>query len=154
MLTLELWCEKCDIFRKQYSNLKEILKMLKFHSTINRLSNSYAFLRRRTKDWLSQLSMRRALLFLNVAKLSSMTKKQKSKKTTHVFRKHLYFFDFVVFFRRILQSQFKNKMHFDFEKFKIHSIEFWQFFKWTIFVKTTSEQFVRYRNDKSIFSFD
>ena len=98
--------------------------------------------------------MRRALLFLNVAKLSSMTKKQKFKKTTHVFRKYFYFFDFVVFFRRILQFQLKNKMHFDFEKFKTHSIEFWQSFVWTTFVKITNEQFVRYRNDKFIFSFD
>ena len=154
MLALELWCEKCDIFRKQYTSLKKILKMLKFHSTIDRLSNSYASLRRRTKKWLSQLSIRRALLFLNAAKLSSMTKKQKFKKTIHVFRKYLYFFDSFVLFRRILQSQLKSKMHFGFEKFRTHSIEFWQSSAWTTSVRITSEQFARYRNDKLIFPFD
>ena len=127
MLAFGLWCEECGISRKQYTSLREILRMLEFHSTIGRLSNSYVSLRRRTKGWLSQLSMRRALLFLNVAKLSSMAEKQKFKKTTHVSREYLYFFDFFVLFRRILQFQLKSKMHFGFGEFRTHSIELWQF---------------------------
>ena len=154
VLALDLWCEKIDVFRSQYFSFREILKMLKSHRTLNRLSISYDSFKRRIKDWLSQLQFRRALLSLNVDKMSFLAKQQKQNKNNiaAMTKEHLYFFDSVDFFQKILMSKLAQKMHFEFDEFKIDSVELWQFSSWTAFVRIISENYARYRNDDLIFS--
>ena len=154
VLILNLWCQKIDIFKNQYSNLKKILRMLKFHQKFNRLSTNYDSLRRRIKEWLSQFQLRRILIFLNVSKMSSLTERKKQYTTNEKMKKYFYFFDFVDLFQKTLTSSITKKMHFDFDEFRTHSVEFWHFSIWISSIKTISENFVRYRNDDSLFLFD
>jgi hypothetical protein len=126
MLALGLWCEEAGISRTQYSSLREILRMLEPHSILNRLSKNYASLRRKTKGWLPQLQLRRALLSLNVSKMPSLAEQQKKHATADSIKEYLYFFDPVDLFQRILKFRLTEKMHFGFGEFRTHPIELWQ----------------------------
>ncbi len=55
--------------------------------------------------------------------MSSLTEQQKKHATADSIKKHLYFFDLVDLFQRILKLKFIKKMHFEFEEFKTHSVE-------------------------------
>ena len=154
MLALGLWCEEAGISRTQYSSLREILRMLEPHPALNRLPTSYAPLRRRTRGWLPQIQLRRALLSLNVNKMASSAEQQKKRTTQGPTKEHLYFFDPLDLFKRILQSELTAKMHFGFGEFKTHPIELWQSSAWTASVRTTSGHFARYRNGSPVFPSD
>ena len=83
--------------------------------------------------------------------MSFLTKQQKQNKIVTMTKEHFYFFDFVDFFQKILMLKLAQKMHFEFEKFKINSIELWQFSAGTEFEQIISKKYARYCNDDFIF---
>ena len=154
MLALGLWCGEAGISRTQYSSLREILRILEPHPLLERLPTNYAPLQRKTKGWLPQLQLRRALLSLNTNKMPSLAEQQKKNATAETAKEYLYFFDPIDLFKRILQSSLTAKMHIGFGEFKTHPVELWQCPAWTASVRTTSGHFARYRNGEPIFPSD
>ena len=128
--------------------------MLKPYSILNRLLTHYAPLRRRTKKWLPQLLLRRTLIPLNTDKMASRAEKQKKHTTTDIAKEHLYFFDPIDLFSRLLRSQLMGRMHFGFGEFKSNPVELWQSPAWTASVRSTSGKFARCRNSGVIFPSD
>ena len=154
ILALGLWCEESGISRTQYSGLREILRMLEPHPMLNRLPANFAPLRRRTKGWLPQLQLRRAMLPLNASKLPSLPEQQKKHGISGTPKENLYFFDPLNLFQTILRSQLTQKMHFGFGEFRTNPVELWECPAWTASVRTTSGAFARYRNGEPIFPSD
>ncbi|KAL9035756.1 MAG: hypothetical protein Q9180_004684 [Flavoplaca navasiana] len=154
VLAIGLWCEEVGISRSQYSSLREILRMLEPHKILQRLPNGYAALRRRTRGWLPQMQLRRALLPLHAPKLPSVPEKKKRRRTPPPPKEHLYFFDPLDLFEKILLSTLAKRMYFGFGEFRTHPTELWHSRAWTSSVRTTSGQFARYRNGSPIFPSD
>ena len=154
LLALGLWCEEAGISRTHYTSLREILRMLEPHPTLSRLPNHLAPLRRRTKGWLPQLQLRRALLPLNVQKMATIPEKQKKNTPPALIKEYLYFFDPIHLFTSILKSKLLSKMHIGLGHFRSQPIELWESYAWMASVRTTSGRFARYRNGDPIFPSD
>ncbi|KAL9036395.1 MAG: hypothetical protein Q9180_004325 [Flavoplaca navasiana] len=157
LLALGLWCEEAGVSRKQYSSLREILRMLEPHPILSRLPTGYAPLRRRTKGWLPQLQLRRAHLPLIPNKLPSMPEKRKKKaprSASGPIKEHLYFFDPVGLFSTILRSSLASRMHFGLGHFKTNPKELWESLSWLSSVRCTSGVYAHYRNGNTIFPSD
>ena len=151
-ITFDFWCKKIEIFRVQYINLREILKMLKFHFILFRLFVNYSIFRRKIQNHLSQLFFRKFLISFILKKQTIRKKKSKRIRVRKKITKYFYFFDFNNFFKRIFLSQLIQNMHVEFDEFRTNFVEFWQSQCWTESIKITSNQYVRYRNQISIFS--
>ena len=154
VLALGLWCEESGISRQQYTSLRQILKLLEPHPSLSRLPDGYAGLRR-TKGYLPQLPLRRALVSLAPEKLATMAEGQKRLDAQAVPKEHLYFFDATELFSRVLRSQLTAKMYFGIGEFRTSPHELWQSQAWLSSVRTTSGQFARYHNsNRPIFPSD
>ncbi len=155
VIALSLWCQEVSISRAQYKSLREILRMLKSHDILRRLSETYASLRRQVTDHLSQLLLRRKLLSLTPEKLITISESWKQQTISEQqFMKYLYFFDSTALFIAILRSDLIKKMHIDFEEFRDNSVELWQFNAWTASICTTSDHYAHLQNEELIFSSD
>ena len=153
-IALDLWCEEAEIFRAQYTSLREILRMLEPHPILSRLSVNYSILRRRTQGHLPQLPLRRSLISLILEKQTTRREKSKRARVRKEVTEYLYFFDSSNLFKRILLSQLVQSMHVGFGEFRTNPVELWQSQCWTGSVRTTSGQYARYRNQTPIFPSD
>ena len=93
-------------------------------------------------------------IFLKIQKLSSI--KVAVKKVNSLFIKfieYLYFFDLKYLFTIFLFfSEIRIKMYTELDEFKDVFVKIWQFKNWNFFVRITSDQYVHYFNDHSMFS--
>ena len=162
IFAFDFWAKEIELFRSQYTSLREVLNLLQLNLKLSKLSKSLSILKSWTKAQMLLLSIRKKNISFIAEKLSSSKKNLKtvvfssfsssSATTRFVFTKDLCFFDArLLFVKFIFFAEIQIKLHFEFEHFTESFIELWHFEFWTSFIRATFDQYVHLEQN-SIFS--
>ena len=157
VLAIGLWCIEAGISRKLYEGLRQILKLLEPHPLLKDLPQTFQPLQRRVYGHIPQIPLRKALIPLNSDKLATMAESRKEEARrlgNQVPKEFLYFFDAPSLFKRFLQSDLRQQLHFGFGHFVDTPSEPWHSLAWMSSVRTTSGMYARYSDGEPIFPSD
>ena len=135
-LALGLWCTNTGTSRAEYSALLEVLKLLD-QDVINRLPSRVDTLKRRVKEQLPLLELRKSTVPLAPEKQPSSRRDPVSGASVRQPKEDLIFFNPIDLFRIILSSNLCSKLHRGFAKFTDTPRELWQTDSWAGSVRTT-----------------
>ena len=153
---LGLWCDNAGVTRKEYESLREVLSFLTDLKQLDRLPLKLDTLKRRCRQHLPSLKMRRKAIDLNPSKLPTLNPTEKRGTSQLADSKaFLYFVDPKELFRRMLSGQqFSNKLHFGMAEFVDSPTELWHSFSWGSSIRACSGEYTHYPNGLPIFPSD
>ncbi len=144
-LAFELWYDTEEIKKNTYNNLFEMLHLLnssEMRKLLRRLNTLHIWCKRRLS-----LSFIQKIV-IAVKKLKQFTRIRKSDKS------NIYFFDLRILIVTILSSTWTNVLHTNMTNIVNKSSEYWHLNAWDSFIRTCSQNYIRYLNDTSLISFD
>ena len=142
---LRIWCEGASLSQKEYSSLKDLLGLIKDISQLRQLPNTLDTLKKRTREQIPLLKMRKLELAVNHPKLPTRSRPTE----TIVFFNAIYLIKTILATLNLLNKMYQGIMHFVDKPTKLyHSLA------WGSSARTTSKEFIRYPNSLPILPSD
>jgi hypothetical protein len=144
-LVFELWCDTKKKKKNTYNNLLEVLHLLnsnEMKKLFRRLNTFYIWCKRR----LSLFFIRKIMIAVKKTKQSTRIRKLNEF--------NIYFFDLKILIIMILSSTWTNVFHTNMTNIVNKSFEYWHSNVWNSFIRTCSQDYIRYLNNTFLISFD